>query len=60
MKYLTQKPYKSNKLQAKAKRKVGPAKVVGSDGAVKDETKETREKVKKSPKSQMKYVVTEY
>ena len=32
-------------LQAKSKRKVGPAKVAGIDGAVKDETKETREKV---------------
>ena len=31
--------------QAKSKRKVGPAKVAGIDGAVKDETKETREKV---------------
>ena len=32
-------------MQAKSKRKVGPAKVAGIDGAVKDETKETREKV---------------
>ena len=31
--------------QAKAKRKVGPVKVAGNDGAVKDESKETREKV---------------
>ena len=31
--------------QAKAKRKVGVAKVAGNDGAVKDETKETKEKV---------------
>ena len=32
--------------QAKAKRKVGGvAKVAGNDGAVKDETKETKEKV---------------
>merc|ERR1712037_509964 len=33
------------KTKAKSKRKVGPAKVAGIDGAVKDETKETREKV---------------
>ena len=32
-------------MQAKAKRKVGVAKVAGNDGAVKDETKETKEKV---------------
>ena len=45
-------------MQAKAKRKVGPTKVVGSDGAVKDETKETREKVSNAKKPNEK--VTEY